>query len=88
MNPWLLRFFGIGVWVNGAWDFNAYFINGQIMPFLHTWLVFIPIFAIFFFYPIVGLLLIFGKTSLRTDIARGLDNIETDFDTVLDIELE
>jgi hypothetical protein len=88
MNRWLLRFFGIGAWANGAWDFNAYFIHGGIIPFLHTWLAFVPMFGIFFGYPIVGLFLIFGKMSFRMDIAQGLDDIETDLNTALDIELE
>jgi len=88
MNHWLFRLFGIGAWANAAWDFNAYFIHGEIIPFLHTWLVFVPIFAMFFGYPIVGLFLIFGKISSRIDIAQGLDDIETDLDTALATRLE
>jgi hypothetical protein len=88
MNRWLLRSFGIGAWANGAWDFNAYFIRGEIIPFLHTWIVFVPLFAMFFGYPIVGLFLIFGKISFRTDRPQGLDDIENALDTVVDIEIE
>jgi hypothetical protein len=88
MNRWLLRFFGIGAWANGAWDFNAYFVHGQIIPFLHTWLVLLPIFAIFFGYPIVGLFLIFGKMPFKTDLAQGIEDIGISLDAVPDIELE
>jgi hypothetical protein len=88
MNRGLLRVFGIGAWANCAWDFNYYFIHGRIISFLHNWLVLVPIFAIFFGYPIVGLFLIFAKMSFRMDIAQRLDDIEIDLDTVPDIELE
>ena len=88
MDRLLLRIFGIGAWANGAWDFNAYFIHGGIIPYLHSWQVFLPMFGIFFAYPIVGLFLIFAKMSLRTDIAKGLNDIETSLASVLDIELE
>jgi hypothetical protein len=89
MNRWLLRVFGIGAWANSAWDFNYYFVHGGIISVLqsHTLLVFVPMFAIFFGYPIVGLFLIFAKMSYGMDIAEGLDNIETDLNTTLDIEL-
>ena len=88
MNRWMLRFFGIGAWANGAWDFNAYFVHGQIIQFLHTWLVLLPIFAIFFGYPIVGLFLIFGKMPFKADLAQGIENIGSSLDAVPDIELE
>jgi hypothetical protein len=88
MNRWLLRVFGLGAWANGAWDFNAYFVHGEIIPFLHTWLVLLPIFAIFFGYPIVGLFLIFGKMPHRTSLPQGLEEIETVLETALETELE
>jgi len=86
MNRGLLRVFGIGAWVNSAWDFNYYFVHGGIFKFLHSWLVFVPLFAIFFAYPIVGLLLIFGKSLLRTE-AHSSANIGLDMSGI-DIDLE
>jgi len=88
MNRWVLRFFGVGAWANGAWDFNAYFVHGEIIPYLHSWLAVVPIFAMFFGYPIVGLFLIFGKISFRTGLSQGIEDIESSLDTVPDIELE
>jgi len=88
MNRWLFQLLGVGVWANAAWDFNAYFIHGEITPYLHSWQVFVPIFAIFCGYPIVGFFLIFGKMSSRMELAQGLDHNETGLDIVPDIELE
>jgi len=88
MNRWLLRFFGVGAWANSAWDFNAYFIHGEIIPYLHSWLVFVPIFGIFFGYPVAGLILIFGKMPLTMNISQSLGHLEIGFKTIPDIELE
>lgn len=90
MNRSLLRVFGVGAWANSAWDFNYYFLRGGIIPALqsHTFLAFIPMFAIFFAYPIVGLFLIFGKMPPRTSLPQGLEEIETDLETALGTEVE
>jgi len=45
-------------------------------------------FAIFFGYPIVGLVLIFGKMAFSMETAPSFDDIKADLDSVLDIELE
>ena len=86
MNRWLLRFFGIGAWANAAWDFNAYFVHGYIIPYLHTWLAFVPMFAMFFGYPIVGLFLIFGKMPFGTNLAQGIEHIGSSLGAVPELE--
>ena len=88
MNRGWLRAFGIGAWANSAWDFNAYFIRGGIIPYLHSWLALIPMFAIFIAYPTVGLLLLFGRVPSTTQIPKGLDSIETDLETPLETGLK
>ena len=84
----MLRIFGIGAWANSAWDFNYYFIHGGIIRFLHSWIAIVPMFAIFFGYPIVGLFLIFGKMPFSVETTQGFDEIKADLDSVPDIELE
>ena len=91
MNRWLLRVLGIGAWANSAWDFNAYYVHGLILPYFqaHAWGdIFFNWATVLCLYPAVGLLLIFAKTPFRMDIARGLHDIETDLDTIQNIELD
>jgi hypothetical protein len=91
MNRWLLRILGIGAWANSAWDFNAYYVHGLILPYFqaHAWGDILFNWAtVLCLYPVVGLFLIFPKTPLRMDISQGLDDIEAELDTALDIELE
>jgi hypothetical protein len=89
MNRGLLRILGIGAWANAAWDFNAYYVHGLILPYFqaHAWgdILFNWATALCV-YPAVGLFLIFAKMPFMVDIAHGLDDIETYLDSVLDIE--
>jgi hypothetical protein len=91
MKRGVLRIFGIGAWANCAWDFNAYYVHGLILPYFqaHAWGDILFNWAtVLCLYPAVGLFLIFAKMPFKVDIAQGLENIETDLDAVLDIELE
>ncbi len=91
MNRGLLRIIGIGAWANCAWDFNAYYVHGLILPYFyaHAWgNILWNWITVFCLYPAVGLLLIFAKMPLRMNVIQGLDDIETDLDTALGFDLE
>lgn len=87
----LLRIFGIGAWVNTAWDFNAYYVHGLILPYLqaHAWgdILFNWV-TVFCIYPTVGLVLIFAKLPFRTTVVTGLDDIETDMAPDIEVEAQ